>query len=97
MKKLVSYCCEVCDEEYDNEIDAKKCEEMHSICRCQGGTNPEECEILVGFGYGAGECIYIDFEESAIVRNYKKEMGSRVYRCENTISIKYCPFCGRKL
>lgn len=96
MKKIVSYCCEICDEEFDNEIDAKKCEEMHSICRCQAGTNPEEDKIHVGFGYGKSECIYVDFEIPAIVRNYIDD-GSRPYKRKDYISIKYCPFCGREL
>ena len=96
MKKLVSYCCEICDEEFDDETEAREHEALHSICVCQGGINPEEDTIRVGMGYSRSVRIYIDFENSALVSNYIDD-GSRPFKRINTIPIKYCPFCGRDL
>ena len=97
MKKIDYYYCEICNEKFNSEADAKEHEELHSVCRCQGGLCPEESTIYAGLGYGKSEGIYVDFKLPAIVRSYSDTGSSRVVRRKDTLSIKYCPFCGRDL
>lgn len=96
MKKTTLYTCEICNKEFSSKIKAKKHEEWHNICRCQGGGSPRKYYNREIVGYGKSESIYVDFKIPAIVKLHNYDDNTYIYP-KDRILIKFCPYCGRNL